>query len=498
MRKLILACTFAVAACDQPQPQVPVTAETAKPAAQKPAEPVIKEITISSSSPEAVTEFKKGRELVENVRTTEAIPFFKKAIELDPSFALAHAYLGRLTPGPEGLKEIETAVQSSAALPEAERLFVEVELANRKGEVQKVDELTKKLSEVAPTEWRVHAAVGHRAFDRGDWPAATAALKKAAELNPKSGTVQNLLGYAALEQGKKEEAIEAFKKYAELSPTEPNPHDSLGDALLASGKLEEAAASYKKAFEVAPAFCIALGGVAQTHALRGDWAGAEEAFTKAKEAASSPRDKVHLLTDLAWTQFSAGKTKEALKSTEEAEKEAVAGKLEDVAAFPMVDRAAMLVEMNKAADALKLVQAAVDRATKAGMPGGPMMHLQAFALHVRANAEAKLQKKVELEKTVQEIVELVKKDPTNTRLVSMQHDVEGLAAMVGGDAKVAVEHYTKCVDDDSICALHRVEAEEKAGNKAAADEVRAKLTGTPRRDTRYLYVRAKLGTIAKN
>src|SRR5262245_40727321 len=60
------------------------------------------EISITSKSPDAVEAFKKGRKLAENIRQAEAAEDFKKAIERDPDFALAHAYLGAATPGVEG------------------------------------------------------------------------------------------------------------------------------------------------------------------------------------------------------------------------------------------------------------------------------------------------------------------------------------------------------------------------------------------------------------
>jgi Flp pilus assembly protein TadD len=309
------------------------------------------------------------------------------------------------------------------------------------------------------------------------------------------GTTHNHLGYALLEHGKKDEAIAAFKKYAELSPTEPNPHDSLADALLAANKLEEAEASYLKATEVAPAFAFAWNGVAATRALRGNWAGAEEALAKYREAAATPEDKMHAAIDLAWYQFAQNKSKAALKTIDEVEKQAQTDKVDMIYATAPLHRAAMFIDTNKAKDAIKLTATALERAEKAALPGDLMSSVRGFALHVRALAEWKLNKKDDLAKTAVAFDEEVKKNPGSAKLASALHDIQGLAAMAAGDAKTAVDHFGRCLEQDALCAYHRVEVEEKAGNKAGADAIRERVSATPARDAKYIYVRSKLGTI---
>src|SRR5437762_519611 len=90
----------------------------AKTAASK---PTAKEVPVTSKSPEALTAFKDARDLLDNVRTAEAIVGFKKAMELDADFAQAHAYLGSVTPGSEGMKELERGSALAAKLPASPR-----------------------------------------------------------------------------------------------------------------------------------------------------------------------------------------------------------------------------------------------------------------------------------------------------------------------------------------------------------------------------------------
>src|SRR5688572_13292396 len=78
-------------------------------------------IPVTSKSPEAIKEFEIGADLMINARGGEAIPHFKKAIELDPEFAQAHAYLGVMTPGAEGTDMLAKAGTLATNLPEAEK-----------------------------------------------------------------------------------------------------------------------------------------------------------------------------------------------------------------------------------------------------------------------------------------------------------------------------------------------------------------------------------------
>src|SRR5438552_2669407 len=114
----LLACLAIGCGGETPQPAAPAAPASPAPTAAAPtAEPVLaastplKEVPITAKSPEAIEEFKAGRELLENIRPAEALPHLKKAIELDPDFAQAHAYLGFVLPGSEGIAALDKAAK---------------------------------------------------------------------------------------------------------------------------------------------------------------------------------------------------------------------------------------------------------------------------------------------------------------------------------------------------------------------------------------------------
>src|SRR5437867_1999525 len=325
----------------------PSAAATGKPSPQTPRPAAAREVPISSKSAEAVEIFKKGREYAEDIRTVEAIERFKKAIELDADFALAHAWLGSLTPGKEGLEHLEHASALARNVPEAERVTIEAMLADTRGEEKKVRTLRRRLVTLAPGDWRVHIGLGQLQSAERKWNEAIATLKKAVGLNPHAGSAYNLMGYAYLNMGRSDPAVEAFRKYAALRPEEPNPQDSLAEALMAAGRFDEAEAAFRKALSISPQFWVAWEGIAQARFLRGDWSGGREALAKAKDGATRPIDKLETDGLLAWSQAAEGDTAAALATFDAIEKAAAAQKVDVVQAFTPLDRAILLNDTGK-------------------------------------------------------------------------------------------------------------------------------------------------------
>ena len=130
MTYVVLAVAAALTAWALPQPPTPATAAATTASAP---------ITTTSKSPEAVTYFEKGETLLDNLRVTEAAEAFAQAIKLDPDFLIARVYHGLATPGPAGLKEIETAAAAASSLPEPERMLIEGAAAGRRGDLAKAE-----------------------------------------------------------------------------------------------------------------------------------------------------------------------------------------------------------------------------------------------------------------------------------------------------------------------------------------------------------------------
>ncbi len=200
MRFVSVLVSMALTAACSSQPAPPPAAQSAAPAT----------IPITTKSDEARAHFDKGHMLFENLRPADAVAELDQALKLDPDFVSARMLRGVVTPGPDGVKELEAAVVGAGSLPEAERLYIEGAAAVRRGDFEKAQASVKRLVELAPGDARAFYALGQVQLFGQKYAEAATALRKATELNPSAGGAQNMLGYAALRQGDTAGAIAAF------------------------------------------------------------------------------------------------------------------------------------------------------------------------------------------------------------------------------------------------------------------------------------------------
>jgi Flp pilus assembly protein TadD len=450
------------------------------------------EVTITAKTPAAAAAFKEARDLLDNVRVAEGAAGMKKAIELDPEFALARAYLGSVTPGSDGLQELEKAAAQGTKLPEAEKLEIQALLSGAKGEELKSRSAWEKLAGLAPGDWHVHFTLGGVYTGERKWDQAAAALERATALNSKAGAAYNSLGYVYLTQEKNDQAIAAFKKYSELQPREPNPYDSLAEAYMAAGRLGEAEASFQKAYDVSSEFYVALQGVAQTRFLRNDWQGGKEALDQAQGAAARPVDRLGLEFNRAWSLFASGQLDQALRTFDALEVAAKEANEEATYVFVPIARSKMLIDAGKFDAALTSAERGLERGKKPGLPGGTVNAARRAGLTNRMLAEARSGKADAAAKTLALLEADSKATPTNAGLRSNVELGRGELALARGDAKAAAASLANCVVQDSYARSRLAVAREKAGDRAGAEQVRKKLMSTNRRDGEYLLIRAQV------
>ena len=182
----------------------------------------------------------------------EAVIAFRKAVELDPDFAMAHYKVAVYS---RDLEEKETAIKRAMALSpnttEKERLFIEGTYASIvEKDVEKYRRIRQQMAEKYPRDKEIFIILGDNYFRRGAYDKAIKEYNKVLELDPNHGLAHNQLGYIYLYRGDTEDfskAVEHFKKYVSINPGEPNPLDSLAEAYFRMGNLDEAIAKYKDA-----------------------------------------------------------------------------------------------------------------------------------------------------------------------------------------------------------------------------------------------------------
>ena len=164
---------------------------------------------------------------------TEAIDFFRAAVQKDPSFALAHVGVADCY----SLLVINNYLPANDGYPRAEK------------EIARALELDENLAEA-------HASLGLLRSDADwDWAGSEREYRRAIELNPNYATAHQwisiLLG-ATL--GRVEEGIAEAEKALELDPLSPIINLNLGDGYLSMGRFDLAENYARKSLDLDPGF----------------------------------------------------------------------------------------------------------------------------------------------------------------------------------------------------------------------------------------------------
>jgi TolB-like protein/Tfp pilus assembly protein PilF len=202
---------------------------------------------------------------------SEALPLFKKAIELDPEFASAYAmaawcYFWRKING---------------------------WMANRAGEIAEGEELARRAVELGQDDAvalaRAGHAIGHLA---GDLDSGIALINRAKALDPNSVMAWCLGGFLYAFAGESDVAIEHFEHAMRLSPLDPEMfrmQTGVALAHLLAGHFDAASSWAEKSFRDLPIFLFAVSIIAASHALAGRMDEAQRAMCHLRQLDPSLR-----------------------------------------------------------------------------------------------------------------------------------------------------------------------------------------------------------------
>jgi tetratricopeptide (TPR) repeat protein len=220
-------------------------------------------IPITTDSPEARKEFLAGRELFEQLKRAEAVPHFRKAVELDPEFALATAYLAITQGTAKGFFEnIKRAVTLAAKASQGEQLLITSFQAGGVADAGQQGLALEKLVKLHPKDERALVQLATFRFIQQEYGGTISNCEAAVTVNPAFAPAYNMLGYGRRFAGDYAGAEVAYKKYIALIPDDPNPYDSYAELLMKTGRFDESIAQYRKALEADNSFANAHVGIA--------------------------------------------------------------------------------------------------------------------------------------------------------------------------------------------------------------------------------------------
>jgi TolB-like protein/Tfp pilus assembly protein PilF len=189
----------------------------------------------------------------------EALDAYQRAVELDPSFALAWAGLAQThvwycefstEAGRTGFDTHLAGAREATAralslepnLPEGLLARSEIEL-NFDFDWKGAAETLRKALGLAPADPALRIAAGNLETARGDMIRAIDLYRQAVVLDPVNPRARSYLAFNLAVAGQFAEARAEFPRVVELNPAAPWAHAGLGLSFLLEGKFDEAAAA---------------------------------------------------------------------------------------------------------------------------------------------------------------------------------------------------------------------------------------------------------------
>ena len=243
-----------------------------------------------TNNPDASREYLLGRHFWSR-RTlagmTTGLEHFTRAIELDPSYALAHA----------GIADSHIAF-ASFRVSSASDAYLKAKAA-----AVKALELDPALPEALSALAMVHL------YYEWDWIAAELAFKRALALNPGDGTTHMQYALALAYFGRFADALGEIARARDADLLSPVVSASVGKILHLARRYSEAIREHRRALKLDPNFWLTHNNLGLTYALTGAYDQAIAEFQRAIDLSDSSEAKAYL----AYTYAVSGRSREARK-----------------------------------------------------------------------------------------------------------------------------------------------------------------------------------------
>jgi len=243
-----------------------------------------------TSFPEAYEAYLKGRFFLEK-RTTDscnwAIEFFRKAIAIDATYALAYTGLAEcyVVLGSMTFKSLDAYLSAESAIRSA-----------------------LDLDDLLP---EAHATLGHLKTRRWDWSGAEKEFKRSIELNSNYANAHIWYAIYLSALGKFDQSFQEIQRAREIDPVSPIVESTEGSLLYLSRRYDQAIESLRRALELDGGFALAHSFLGFVYEAKGLY---EEALAAYGSAADTLGDLPEFVTCVGRVHALAGRTEKALQA----------------------------------------------------------------------------------------------------------------------------------------------------------------------------------------
>jgi tetratricopeptide (TPR) repeat protein len=249
---------------------------------------------------EAYSAYLKGRHLLLDNKTEAtiavALQYFQRAIELDPSFALAYAGLA------------DAYAERADADLDPKKAF---ELSR---------EAAMRALGINPDLAEAHVSMANELFyGEWKWAGADSEYQHALKLKPTYEEAHHSYSHFLTLAGRHEEAIEESQLLLRLDPLSSHMNSHLGLAYVKAGRFEEALAQFKKTIALDPNYMRVYGHLGYAYESHKMF---PEAITTYRKGVSLAGETLEGQADLARALIEGGEKKEGLLILRRLESEA--------------------------------------------------------------------------------------------------------------------------------------------------------------------------------
>jgi len=260
------------------------------PAAMR-SEPMVQVAAVTTHSQEAYKYYLQGLEYYDKIYLPEATQSFRKAIELDSTFASAYLWLSQTAPsGGEQGAAISKAEQYADRASDRERRLIQIFVQIRKtADVQAMLKgLQNYLARYPDDKWACWAYGWIHWVATRNADSALMFMNRASALDPTYRTPYNYIAYVYGDLGRYDSALATIAKYIQMAPNEANPYDTRGDLYASSGQLELAIESYRKALSIKPDYYVSIEKLGRMYLFAGQFQRAESLYQNNVTAFGKP------------------------------------------------------------------------------------------------------------------------------------------------------------------------------------------------------------------
>jgi len=281
----------------------------------------LKVADVTTSSLEALDNYQKGYDLMLRWNYSGARKLLRKAVEIDPTFAMGYALLSMAQLGsPAAMGNIYTdlteakntlgsAKKHSARATESERIGIQMIEASLNLDVAKAAGFGRELlARNVPEKWAYYFIMFEQWSNR-DFAGALRTMEKALESDPTEGKAYNALGYSYGFLNDYPAANSAMRKYIAVQPDVSNSYDGAWEVSMWAGQFDEALRYADEALRIHPAWTSFdhRAGWALIHKRQGE--AARERFRR--RAQNTPAAQPDSAADIGLSYLREGRHRDA-------------------------------------------------------------------------------------------------------------------------------------------------------------------------------------------